>query len=292
MDVPNPQRAPLRRSSTLKVEKEKVTMKRGHKSLLRAVAALSVTSLTAAATAFLTAGAADAATYYGKSVSIGQGFARIAVRTDAAGKPVSVEVRMSRYALSELPMKPSKMNKEGSWVYSLPMPTKGPKTGYTKVVIDWNPNGHPPPHIYTVPHFDFHFYLTSPAEVANVKFTGPSDPATRVSDAGLVPAGYKVIPDTAIDKMGVHAVDLAAPEFHGKSFTATFIYGYYKGRLTFLEPMITRAYLLKRPNKNWPVKTPQRYSFAAAYPTGYSVRYEAAHKAYVISLDGLKYWKK
>jgi hypothetical protein len=266
-------------------------MKRGHKSLVHAAAALSAMSLMTAATALVTVSAADAATYYGKSVKIGRGFARIAVKTDAAGKPVSVQVRMSRYALSGLPTKLSKMNKEGSWEYALPMPTKGPRTGYREVVVDWNPHGHPPPHIYTVPHFDFHFYLTSMAQVAKVNFTGPSDPATKVSDTGLVPAGYKVIPDTAVNQMGVHAVDLAAPEFHGKPFTATFIYGYYKGKLTFIEPMITRAYLLKRPNKSWAVKTPQRYSFAAAYPTRYSVRYEAAHKAYVISLEGLKQWK-
>jgi len=267
-------------------------MKRGHESLLRVTAAMSVTAVMTTAAALLGATAADAATYYGKSVSFGHGIARIAVRTDAAGKLSSIEVRMSRYALSGLPTKLSKMNKEGSWEYRLPMPTTGPRTIYREVVVDWNPKGHPPPHVYTVPHFDFHFYLTSAAEVAKVKFTGPKDPATQVADAGLVPAGYKVIPDTAVDNMGVHAVDLAAPEFHGKPFTATFIYGYYKGRLTFIEPMVTRAYLLTRPRASWKIKRPQRYSFPGAYPTGYGVRYEAARKAYVISLDGLKDWKK
>lgn len=229
--------------------------------------------------------------YEGALVHVGNGTARMLVRVDKAGKPLSVAVLMSPGALSGLPSTLNTETPEGSWEYTLAMPIKGPKTGYTHVVIDWNPHGHPPPHIYTVPHFDFHFYLTSADEVARVVFTGPTDPAARVSDARLVPTGYQVIPETAVNRMGVHAIDTAAPEFHGKRFTATFIYGYYKGQLTFVEPMVTRAYLLKKPHFAGAVKTPGRYSMSGYYPTRYSVRYDAPRKAYLIELGKLKYVK-
>lgn len=226
--------------------------------------------------------------YRGNEVSIGKGIAQVVVRTDAAGKPRSVAVMLTQGVLKGLPTVLNKKNSEGEWDYALPMPTKGPKTGYTHVVIDWNPHGHPPPHVYTVPHFDFHFYTMSPEEVDKIAFSGPKDPAVSVSDAKLVPPGYKVIPDTAVNKMGVHAVDLGAPEFKGKPFTATFIYGYYKNRLTFVEPMVTHAFLQSRPKLAQAIATPAAYSLPGYYPTRYSVRYVPRWKSYFVSLDRLR----
>ena len=228
------------------------------------------------------------AVYRGKAVSIGKGIAQVVVRADAAGMPQSVAVMLTHGVLKGLPTKLNKKTEEGEWEYPLPMPTEGPRTGFSHVVVDWNPHGHPPPHIYTVPHFDFHFYAVSPEAVGKVVFSGPKDPAASVANSKLVPPGYKVIPETAINKMGVHAVKLDAPEFKGKPFTATFIYGYYKNRLTFVEPMITRAFLQSRPNLAQSVATPAQYSLDGYYPTRYSVRYTARWKSYFVSLDGLK----
>jgi len=248
---------------------------------------LSCSSLVLAIAVFI--GGAQAATYEGKPVAIGQGTARVVVQTDKTDKPVSVAVRFTPGMLQGLPTTLNKIMADGGWEYVLPMPAKGPKTGFSHVAIDWNPQGHPPPHVYTVPHFDFHFYAMSTADVAKVHFSGSSDPATQVSDKGLIAANYQVIPDTAIDKMGVHAIDVTAPEFHGQPFTATFIYGYYQGRLTFVEPMVTRAYLLKKPNFTKAVPRPAHYSLSGYYPSRYTVRYDARHKLYSVELAELQY---
>ena len=37
-------------------------------------------------------------------------------------------------------------------------------TPFEHIVINWNPHGHPPPEIYSVPHFDFHFYTQTRAD--------------------------------------------------------------------------------------------------------------------------------
>lgn len=235
------------------------------------------------------AGAAGA-TYEGPAVPIGHGTARVVIRTDAAGAPLAVAVKLSRDALTGLPTTLNPAAPEGAWEYPLPLPAAAAKTGYHHIVIDWQPHGHPPPHVYTVPHFDVHFYLVSAAEVAQVAFTGPTDPAITVADPTLVPTGYAVIPETAVDKMGVHAVDTSGPEFHGTPFTAAFIYGYHQGRLTFVEPMVAHAFLLTQPDVTVPVKTPARYSIPGYYPTRYSVRYEGREHAYLVELGGLQYW--
>jgi len=228
--------------------------------------------------------------HQGKAVKLGNGTAQVIVDTDASGAPTSVAISMTAEALDGLPAELNPNSTEGGWEYPLPMPD-GVETGYREVVIDWNPHGHPPEHVYTVPHFDFHFYAAAPEEVKAIKFSGPSDPAVQVSDNGLIPPDYQVIPDTAVNMMGVHAIDMTSPELHGKPFTATFIYGYDKGKLIFLEPMVTLAYLKTNPDATMPVKTPAHYSSAGYYPTNYAVKYDGAGKRYLVDLGGLKAWQ-
>ena len=233
---------------------------------------------------------ATAATLQGKPVKVGNGTARLVVETDAKGAPQSIAISLSEDALEGLPADLNKKAADGAWEYALAMP-KGVKTGYTGVMIDWNPHGHPPAHVYTVPHFDFHFYTIPAATVEKINFTGPKDPAIAVSDKKLIAPDYQVIPDTAVNGMGVHAIDMTAPELHGKPFTATFIYGYDKGKLIFLEPMVTRAFLESKPDTTMTVKTPARYSAPGYYPTTYGVHYDAASGHYMIALGGLKHWQ-
>jgi hypothetical protein len=225
--------------------------------------------------------------YWGKPVAIGQGAARTFVRSDAHGKLAAVGIALTESALDGLPAAGA------GWPYTLWMPLRGPKSGVDHVTIDWNPHGHPPPGIYSVPHFDFHFYYVSRIKQAEVSFAGPpGDPGLTPPQPALLPPDYRFNPEAAVPDMGVHAADMTAPEFHGKPFGATFIYGYYRGQLTFVEPMVTRAFLLAKPNLKSPVRTPQAYSFPAYYPSFYGVRYDAAQKAYIVELDGLKAWKR
>jgi hypothetical protein len=234
------------------------------------------------------ADAPKASVYEGQAVKVGNGTARVVVAATAEGLPRSVSVVLTAGALEGLPA-PSQEQPE--WEFVLPMPEAGPRTGYDHVAVDWNPAGHPPEGIYTVPHFDFHFYAVSRAEQEGVSFAGTEGAeAAKVADSALLPQGYVVPPDTAVEKMGVHGVDPAAPEFHGKPFTHTFIYGYYKGRLTFVEPMVALSYLLTRPDVIAEVKVPAAYSSPGFYPSKYRVGYDPERKLYFLSLMGLHEW--
>jgi hypothetical protein len=233
---------------------------------------------------------AGAATLTGKPTTVGKGTAQVIVETDSGGAPTSIAISMTEGAITGVPTELNKNSPEGGYEYALAMP-EGVKSGYSEVMIDWNPKGHPPEHVYTVPHFDFHFYAIAPEEIEGINFTGPDDPAVQVSDKELLPPDYQVIPDTAVPMMGVHALDMTAPELHGKPFTETFIYGYDKGKLIFLEPMVTQAFLETKPDATIPVKTPAKYSEPGYYPTSYTVRFDATADRYLIQLGGLKAWK-
>jgi len=240
------------------------------------------------ALALFSAGAANANSYSGPVAPFGNGTAHLVLLTDSQNKPTSLSLVLDQGALTGLPPNDKKDGSE--WEYLVEMPP-GPATGIDHVTIDWNPHGHIPPGIYTVPHFDFHFYMIDRKHQLAVAFPKQDkDPAARVTNRMIVAPGYEVVPMTAADRMGVHAINPASPEFHGKPFTATFIYGYYNGRLTFLEPMITRAFLLSHPDVSFPIPTPSKYSYPGYYPTRYVVRYAPAHHNYVIELTGFKHF--
>ncbi|MDE2230349.1 MAG: DUF5602 domain-containing protein [Alphaproteobacteria bacterium] len=244
--------------------------------------------LTLAAAAALAAAPtlAQAKTYAGKAVRIGHGTAHTFVRTNAAGHAVAIGVVLTASALDGLP---KATKKKDDFPYFVPMPAKGPRTVVDHVVVDWEALGHPPPHVYDVPHLDFHFYLVSRAAQRKVAFKSENDSGLPAQQppADLLPAGYIVPPGTAVPHMGVHAVNPAGPEFHGQPFTATFIYGYYDQKLTFLEPMASVAFLKSKPAFAAAVARPASYSKPGAYPAAYSVTYNAANKSYALTLEQL-----
>lgn len=243
----------------------------------------------ATANVFSAALAADpATTYAGEAVSIGDGRAHTEVRTSADGQLKSIGIEFTASMLEGLPK--AVHGADPDFPYLLPMPTTGPKTVVDHVVINWESAGHPPEGVYDAPHFDFHFYLVSQAEQEAVRFGSAvesGDPAQQPPDE-LLPAGYVIPPGTAKPRMGVHAVNPASTEFKGKPFTATFIYGFYNRRQTFIEPMATLAFLRSKTSFSAPVTRPAAYSKAGLYPSTYSIRYDGGRQTYQVLLEDLR----
>jgi len=142
--------------------------------------------------------------------------------------------------------------------------------------------------VYTVPHFDVHFYTITPAERDAIVLGNPELAAkmSRQPTPELVPAGY--VPGMSTPGMGQHWRDPSAPELNGQPFTRTFLYGSYDGALTFWETMVAKAYLETKPaGVPIPIKLPARYASTGYYPTSYAVGYDAAAKEYRLALSGL-----
>ena len=232
---------------------------------------------------------------YGPPQKVGQGMARTYVVVDAKDgqTPLELGVALDAKALDGLP--------DAMHMYAtiLALPNAAPAP-YQFVELDWNPRGHEPPEIYTVPHFDFHFYTISLAERNSIL---PSDPqfaarANNLPTGDFVPPFY-VVPGppaaVAVPMMGVHWSDVRSPELQAllghpelyQPFTKTFIYGSWNGRISFYEPMITREYLLTQPNTVSDIPVPARYSAAGYFPTAYRVTYDDQVKEYRIALTNL-----
>jgi len=222
----------------------------------------------------------------GEPVKMGLGAARSWVRLDAQSHPVSIGIRLDEAALNGLPDKDTKRCCDGP-EFVLALPKDVSVAPFDHIGINWNPRGHIPVGIYDKPHFDFHFYMMD--QSTREKITGSKADHAReckVPTAECIPVDYVSV-DESMPRMGNHLADLTSPEFQGVPFTKTFIYGSLDGKITFVEPMVTRAYLLTHPDAQQPIKQPRKYPGSGYFPTHYGVKYDSATGDYLISLDGL-----
>lgn len=224
----------------------------------------------------------------GPSVTVdGGGSANAWVRLSEDNQPEAVGVSLSESAFRALTdtsdahtnrARP-KHGEPESVVLDLPDETPAP---YDHATIDWHPDGHPPPGIYTVPHFDAHFYFVSKQTRQAVE----PGPAQVFPGEQYVPEGY--VPDSVnTPGMGMHYLNMKAPEFNGEPFTHTLIYGFYEGEHMFLEPMMTSEMLSSRPNVEADVPQPEAYQKAGMYPRDYRITHEAEAGEYRIVLEEL-----
>lgn len=225
--------------------------------------------------------AAKTTTRYGRTLPLGGGVARTYVTTGTDGKPIAVGVALSEKALTNLPQEHGPVH--DGYEHALPFPEGAGGTPFQVLGLHWNPHGHTPAPIYTRPHFDFHFYMISdeerraiPGLPENQQDPEPPAPQYLHPDYITGPGG--------IAAMGSHWVDRMSPELAGATFTHTFLMGSYQRKIIFYEPMITREYILSRPQATFPIKQPQAFAQKGHYPTSYRIEYDDKAKEYRISL--------
>lgn len=253
----------------------------------------------------------------GEAVALGHGEVTPFVSTTKNGKPMFIGVKLTADALSGLPAD------EGAHLH-LPFPDDN-SSAYKWVGVDWNPAGHPPPQVYTVEHFDFHFYTLSEAEVDAIPFgIAAYDIPDEQRPDGYITEGEAGAPARVIaPQMGEHMLDSTAPEFNDGDFSHTFIYGVYdrsinpdapdrieedvplgpggeeidvpvygegnEGELIFAEPMITTAFLEEQNEEvTTSIGMPEVFPEGGYYPTAYAVRYHGGEDTYTITLESFE----
>lgn len=235
------------------------------------------------------ADAATGATLDGPTVGVGNGTAHSYVTVDADGAPAATGIRMTATALdglttaADVPMQ----------VFDLALPQGAPTTVFDHLTVDWNPHGHEPSGVFTEPHFDMHFYMINSAAVGEITPMRLDfvPRASNLPPAQYMPTGYAPPPGPAVmntvTDMGLHWTDGAAGIAPGFDFTQLLIAGSWDGAHTFLEPMMTREWMLTKRSVDQSVNQPQAYAEAGYYPTTYSVRYDESSDEYVIELGGM-----
>jgi hypothetical protein len=238
-------------------------------------------------------------TYFGPTVAINPGTARTYV-TIQNGAPTELGVELNEGALQGLPTTGEhdghnnmQHMMENAW--DLPLPAQAGATAYKSVYFGWMPMGHQAP--YDRPHFDFHFYVVPTAERLAID---QADPEWEQKSASLPPQEYWParyfplnllvnVPASAVTvpKMGLHWLDVAAPELNGGEFRYTLFYGSWNGRIIFDEPMITKALLESRETVDVTLPPAARYASEGLRAGGYRVYYDQATDRHRVALTQL-----
>jgi hypothetical protein len=249
---------------------------------------------------------------YGDRGSLGNGYLRTFKQFGEDGALNAIGVEFEEAMLTNLPFQANDGNNcfdmDGDGLIDLHkecmgghqrilfLPFETHETPFQWVLVNWNTHGHAPPGIYTVPHFDFHFFIQDYVS-RNLIRPGPCSMMINCDDyakgkvpvpAQFMPPGYSDV-DAVEVRMGNHLVDLSSPEFQPTGdFTQTFIFGAYEGSINFWEPMITKSFFESKPNVCTDIPLPGAYEVAGAYPTRYCVKYNADAKTYTVSLEGMQ----
>jgi len=215
----------------------------------------------------------------GQVRTLGRGSVRSWVRLASNGAPNGIGVTLTESALTNLPSSGFEL------VLTLPnVPNVAP---FNHIGLNWNPQGHPPSGVYNKAHFDVHFYTVTTQERNAINSSDGGAKIYQAPDPAFLPPDYDLSPGSGDARMGSHWWDVAAPELNGQPFTHTLIYGYYDGNLTFIEPMVTVAFLKGQPALTADIKQPAAFAKAGSYPVRYEISYSAAFREYSISLEGL-----
>lgn len=256
---------------------------------------------------------ASAARLLGWRVDLGRGSVSSYAELDTKGNPSVLGVVFSPTALDGLPTGSDghhcfDRNKDGvidpatecneTFEFVIPLPdavSRRPDIPFKWVMFNWNPHGHTPPGIWDVPHFDVHFYLEPRITTILAIPSGACGP--EFVDCKHWEVGRKPIPPNYIHSdflvgavspaMGGHWRDGKDPVFppEKRPFTRSWLFGGYDGKVIFYENMVTRTFLLSKPDVCDPIKSAKAVALSGFYPTVSCVRYDSKTGEYTISLE-------
>ena len=217
----------------------------------------------------------------GPEVTMGNGKVNSFFSISFGGVPQELGIEISKEAFTGLTQDPTNFPNL-SFTLSLPQKAKE-TTAFDHIIIHWNPQGHPPVNVFTIPHFDFTFFMITPAERMAI---APYTPATAAMFDNLPPSGY--IPASyLVNPGGVPGLGKLWGDHHFQMpFTHTNIYGSYNGKLSFVGPMITKTILESGTRLSVGYDQPQKFEQTGKYyPTKYNAYMDASTNKHYITLS-------
>lgn len=210
--------------------------------------------------------------FKGPQVSFHEGKAHSWIQVSKEGKPEKLGISINDKAWNNLPVGGDGGHNHANSV-TLPLHVKALElTPFKHIGLDWNPAGHEPEEVYTHPHFDFHYYLINEAErMAIPPYEQNPTGFDNVPAAGYFPANY-IAPPGGVPQMGKHWLDATAPELNGSTFTETFLFGSYNGKVNFWEPMVTKLFIEQSNGFERAIPQPQKFKTAGYYPTKMKIK--------------------
>lgn len=227
----------------------------------------------------------------GESVTVSGGTVTTWARVNGGGKVIWAGLTIP-LSMVENPPTPGTGPARAVAVLNYP-PVVQETTYFDHAEIHFNKHGHQANpryadiHRYEAPHFDIHLYAIPVAQVLSIPFVPPS-PALAQVPAERLPDGWGQ-PEFSVPQMGRHSAPLS--EFTATdTWQATVLAGFLPDAsfMHFIEPMISREFLLRRKSFTLPVPTPAVLGMATQFPTECVVQYDRESDVYHIVYKGFE----
>ena len=225
-------------------------------------------------------------TFYGPAVQFGEGHVRSWANISHDDKPLAIGIEFTEGVLQQQAEHQGSGDNHGHEVLLTLHQKAKALMPFDHLTMGFMGAGHPPPGIYSVPHFDFHFYKMPLEE----RLAIPSYPQAMSAFNNNPPQGY--LPPAYVKapageaQMGAHWMDVLSPEFNGQSFTHTFVYGSYDGKVNFFEPMATLAFLSSGTTVHKAIRQAQLFDpMNTYYPTRYNIWKDQDKNRHYIAMD-------
>lgn len=244
---------------------------------------VAVTALTLSGRRMASAAVPDYGDRYvpGESAVVAGGPVRTWARVNGSGEVIWVGMTMPMEMIEYRPLRGTGPA-GAAVVVSFPAVVQE-TTYFNHVEIHSRQRGHvtPPEYLqpgrYGAPHFDIHFYGIPVEQVWQIAGPTPGAPLAEVATE-LLPTGWAQ-PGASLAQMGRHAQMLS--EYTATDpWLLTMIAGYLPDAtyMHFIEPMITREFLLLRQNFERPVPMLETQGRATRYPTELVVKWEGRQR--------------
>lgn len=265
-------------------------------------------------------GAAEECEALGPPAVLGAVEVRTYVRISSDGAPRELGIRLPYSALSTLPREPADGYRcldldendsidvaqecVGGHERVLFLPTvweESVDSPFRWALFNWNPEGHGPPGVWDVPHFDFHFFIQSLADRSRIRI-GRCAMLVNCDDLriGSMPVPPRQLPQGYEDRgvvefgMGNHLIDPTTFGTPSRAPSHTLIYGAWAGRVSFLEPMVTLDFLEAvragdAASTCYTLPQPDAVDTPGYWPTRYCIRDDTTERAFLVSLEDFRW---
>ena len=225
-------------------------------------------------------------TFYGPAVQFGEGHVRTWVNVSHDDKPLAIGIEFTDGVLQQQHEHQDGGDNHGHEVLLRLHQKAKALMPFDHLTMGFMAAGHPPPGIYSIPHFDFHFYKISLEErMAIPTYPQAMNAFKNNPSPGYLPPAYVKAP-AGEAQMGAHWMDVLSPEFNGQQFTHTFVYGSYDGKVSFLEPMATQAFLMGGTTVHKAIRQPQFFDpVNTYYPTRYNIWKNGDNNRHYLAMD-------
>lgn len=218
--------------------------------------------------------------FKGKPVAFQHGTAFMWYEVNKTNEPLRVAIAIDAAAMASLNRGHGNTHNNS---VSLPMPEQANSSIFTHGLLGWNPIGHPLQGVYDLPHFDYHFFVISEADrLATPSYVQAPDKWNNYPPADYMPLNYVPVPP-GVPHMHGHWVDETSPEFNGQTFTQSYIYGSYDGKIIYQEPMVLESFLLANAGFTRSIPQAAKVEKPGWYPT--KMRIEKADGATSVILE-------